>query len=191
MIAAPGAAGAKRPRTPVRATPGPAPMGFMVPAGTAIRFHLDQQLSSADSKTGQPFTFTLLDPILISPVYTIRRGTRGAGTLILAGHAGTGGHEGDLTLQLLSVRVSARTKLRLDNQRIEVNGKNEKVAAGVLGFVPYVGLGAHFIRGADITIPTNVPVRTILTSPATVTSADATPVPAPTPSPEPSPTASS
>jgi hypothetical protein len=37
--------------------------------------------------------------------------------------------------------------------------------SGVLGFIPYAGLGAMFIKGSDISIDPATPIDTVLTQP--------------------------
>jgi hypothetical protein len=145
-------------------------IGTIVPAGVHVRFHLDAPLSSMHSTTGQHFTFTLLDPITVGGSHIVNVGARGNGTVLLAGHAGAGGHEGDLTLRLDYVQTPGHNELAFNDARFEVNGTNHKIASGVLGFVPYAGLGAHFIRGREITIGTDTPVLFVSTRPATVMS---------------------
>ncbi len=148
---------------------GPA-IGTVVPVGAHVRFHLDAPLSSAKSTTGERFTFTLIDPIAVGPAEIARAGARGHGTVLLAGHAGAGGHEGDLTLRLDYVETPARSELGFNDARFEMNGTNHKIASGVLGFVPYAGLGSHFIRGREMYVGTDVPVLFVTTRPATVMS---------------------
>jgi len=141
-----------------------------VPPGTHLRFHLNAPLSSGKSKTGQPFAFTLLSPIRVDNGVVIPAGAQGAGTLLLAGHAGSQGHEGDLTLRLDGVRMVNGKQLRFKDQRIELNGRNRKVASGLLGFVPVVGYGAMLIRGSESRIDAKTPIETVLENAAFVTS---------------------
>ncbi len=89
---------------------------------------------------------------------------------MLAGHAGTSGHEGDLTLRIDYVDTPNRHELGFNDSRFEVNGTNRKIASGVLGFVPFAGLGARYIRGREIYVGTDVPVLFVTTRPATVMS---------------------
>jgi hypothetical protein len=84
------------------------------------------------------------------------------GTLLLAGKAGTSGHEGDLTLRLDSIPTVSGRQLIFDDQRMRINGRNRKVVAGVLGFIPYAGLGARFIRGSEISLDPQTPLTTVL-----------------------------
>lgn len=55
------------------------------------------------------------------------------------------------------------------NQRIDINGRNLKVASGV----PFVGLGSRFIRGSDSSVGTATETRTKLTAAATAEAAHA------------------
>src|ERR1700736_1541562 len=80
------------PGRPQAAESSPAPsapaLSPEVPPLTHVRFHLNAPLSSGKSKTGQPFAFTLLSPIRVDNGVVIQAGAQGAGTLLLAGHAG-------------------------------------------------------------------------------------------------------
>jgi hypothetical protein len=141
---------------------------IIVPAGTRVRFHVDAELSSAKSKTGQPFSFTLLGPIEVASRVLVAAGTEGAGTVLLAGHAGTSGHEGDLTLRLDSVRTVDGNRLTFADQRFELNGRNRKVTSSVLGFIPFAGMGARFIRGNESRVEPDRAIETVLKNPASV-----------------------
>jgi hypothetical protein len=143
-----------------------APVLVGLPAGTHLRFHLDRPLSSDRSKTGQRFSFVLLAPVALGGRVVVPGGAVGTGTLLLAGHAGTSGHEGDLTLRLDTLRAANGAQVMFCGQRLRINGRNEKIVSGVLGFVPYAGLGARFIRGSEIRITTKTPIETVLLQPS-------------------------
>lgn len=121
-----------------------------------------------------------------------------AGAVVLSGHAGTQGHEGDITLRIDSLRTDDGRFIAFADQRIEINGRNRKVAAALLGFVPYAGFGARFIRGSEIEVAADRPISTVLARPAPLvdavpSAAPASPAasrPAATASPIPTPTAS-
>lgn len=147
-----------------------------IDAGTHLKFHLAAPLSSNDSKTGQHFDFVLLDPILVDGKTLFATGAAGLGTLLLAGKAGTSGHEGDLTLRIDSVCDAGGTLMTFDDQRIAINGQNKKLQSHILGFIPYVGVGARLIRGSDIAIAPSTPIETVLLRPATITEAGCTPL---------------
>jgi hypothetical protein len=147
---------------------GPRAPGMVVPAGTHVRFHLNAAVSSGQSKTGEPFSFTVLDPIAVDSRTVVAAGAQGIGTVVLAGHAGNGGHEGDLTLRIDSVRTVDGNRLAFADQRLEVNGRNRKVASSLLGFVPFAGMGAMFIRGNESRVEPDRALETVLKNPASV-----------------------
>jgi hypothetical protein len=136
--------------------------GEMLPAKTTLHFHLLQPLSSDKSRTGQRFSFVLTESLLAGDTILVPKDTVGMGTLLLAGKAGTSGHEGDLTLRLDSIPTVSGRQLIFDDQRMRINGRNLKVASGVLGFIPWAGLGARFIRGSEISIDPQTPLTTVL-----------------------------
>jgi hypothetical protein len=139
-----------------------------IAAGTRLKFHLDAPASSSESRTGQTFAFALLAPIVLDGSTIPVDGSTGLGTIVLAGHAGPNGHEGDLTLRIDSLRTADGRIVTFADQNFEINGKNYKIATGVLGFVPFVGIGAHIIRGNEITVDPSTPIETVLLHPATI-----------------------
>lgn len=149
----------------------------IIPAKTALRFNVTQQLSSEKSTTGQRFDFVMLDPIVVDGRTVVAAGTTGHGTLLLAGHAGNAGHEGDLTLRLDVIPTVDDRQMIFADQLLRINGKNKKIMSGVLGFVPFAGLGARFIRGQAVVIEPDQPIQTILDRDASTLNALPAPVP--------------
>jgi hypothetical protein len=139
-----------------------------IPAGTHVRFHLIAPVSSNESKTGQHFGFVLLEPIVVDGTVVAPVGEAGEGTVLLAGHAGMKGHEGDLTLRLDFVEDPDGGDVVFDNQHFEINGVNEKAASALAGFIPFVGFFAQFIRGQDEHLGVNREIETVLMHPAAV-----------------------
>ena len=165
-------------------------------AGTQLRFHLTKPLSSKESRSGAPFQFVLLDPVVVAGRVVVAAGTVGYGTLLLAGHAGNEGHEGDLTLRLDTIGTVDHALVTFEDQRFEINGHNRKIMSSALGFIPDAGIGALFIRGSEARVDDKTPITTVLLRPANITPlpgngppADVSPAPglAP-PAPMPSPT---
>jgi hypothetical protein len=136
-----------------------------LPAGTHIRFHLVRPLKSDRNKSGQRFSFVLIQPVEVAGRVVVADGTVGFGTVVLAGHNGTSGHEGDLTLRLDGVPAVNGAQVMFCQQRLRINGRNRKVMAGVLGFIPFAGIGARLIRGSEIRISTKTPIETVLSEP--------------------------
>jgi hypothetical protein len=161
---------------PVPATPAPG----TIPSGTRIRFHLSAPLASDRNKAGDKFSFALLDPVVVDGQTVVAQGAVGTGTVLVSGHNGTLGHEGDLTLRLDSVRASDVKIVRFTDQQFEVNGGNRKAESRILGLVPDAGIAALFMRGKEVRIDTKTPVQTVLLHPATLADASAEPSASPT-----------
>ena len=155
-----------------------------IPAGTKIAFSLLKPVSSQTSVSGSRFAFVMLAPIAIDGRTVVPENAVGLGTLVLAGHAGSQGHEGDLTLAIDSIRTPSDALVTFGAERYRINGRNRKIASALLGFVPYVGFGSRYIRGSEIVLAAGEPVNAVLQQPATVSHVapdDPTPVPNPTP----------
>ena len=140
-----------------------------IPAGTQISFHLDAPLSSNESKTGQQFTFTTLDPIATGDRVIVPSGAKGEGTVILAGPAAYDGHEGDLTLRLDSVQAPDGRILTFADQRLEVNGRKFRGDKSL--FHTTIMTMPEDLQGQDVSIDTGRTLTMVLTSSATVVAA--------------------
>jgi hypothetical protein len=147
------------------AAPQVAPL--IVPAKTPLAVHLTAPISSNGSKSGSTFAFVTVDPVVVGGKTVVAAGAPGTGTLILAGHAGWSGHEGDLTLRFDSVQTVDGQLLQFNDQRIEINGRNRKVMAFLAGFVPYAGMAAGFIRGSEMSVAPTTVIHTITKKDAT------------------------
>jgi len=147
--------------TTVAPLPASPPLLLVVPAKTPLNVHLTAPISSNGSKSGSTFTFVTVDPVVVNGRTVVAAGATGTGTLILAGHAGYNGHEGDLTLRFDSVPTVDGQVLQFNDQRIEINGRNRKVVSFLAGFVPYVGLAAGFIRGSEMSIDPATIIHTV------------------------------
>lgn len=150
--------------TTLVATAAPPPP-VSLPAGTRLRFHLVRPLMSDKSKTGQPFSFVLMGAIASGKRVLVNDGAVGTGTLVLAGHAGSSGHEGDLTLRLERMPAANGAPVLFCRQQMHINGRNRKIMSGVLGLIPFAGVGARFIRGSEIRLSTKTPIETVLLEP--------------------------
>ncbi|MGD0471978.1 MAG: hypothetical protein ABSB70_02055 [Candidatus Velthaea sp.] len=166
--------------TVVAAPAEPSSPSAVVPSGTRLRFHLTTPLASDRNKAGDTFTFALLDPIVVDGQELVAAGSAGMGTVLVSGHNGTLGHEGDLTLRLDRIRVSGAAYLRFADQQFEVNGGNRKAESRVLGIIPDAGIAALFMRGKEIRLSTATPIQTVLTRPATIGAVTPAPLASPT-----------
>jgi hypothetical protein len=166
--------------TPVLGDPTPGTPNDTIPSGTRLRFHLTAPLASDRNKAGDGFSFALLDPVVVDGQVLVERGALGTGTVLVSGHNGTLGHEGDLTLRLNGVRLSQSKAVHFADQQFEVNGGNRKAESRILGIIPDAGIAALFMRGKEIHIDTTTPIQTVLLHAATITDAPAEPAPRPT-----------
>lgn len=128
------------------------PVGTMIPPSVSTRIRLNQTISSATSRTGRNFTFTVVDPIRIGRRLVSRAGSRGSGYIVLAGHSGSGGHEGNLTLHIDTIPTVNGNILACDEQ-FEMNGRKRGLLTSALGLVPIAGIAAGFIQGSNRILP--------------------------------------
>ncbi|HEX7048662.1 MAG TPA: hypothetical protein VF188_00500 [Longimicrobiales bacterium] len=99
------------------AQPAP-PTAAAVPAGTLIRVQLNQTLSTRSSRVGQPFTATVVEPLVARNGQTvIPRGSRVRGVV-------TGLDR--------SERLGEQAAIRLDLQRIEIRGRSYPLSAEIV-----------------------------------------------------------
>lgn len=133
-----------------------------VPAKTTLRLHLRERIASNVTKVGSRFAFAMVEPVVVAGTTIVAKDALGQGTVLVAGHAGTQGHEGDLTLRFDSVSTVDGRRLVFDDQRARINGRNRKAASFFGGFIPFVGMGAGFIRGADIAIEPTTVIENVL-----------------------------
>jgi hypothetical protein len=152
-----------------------------IPSGTKLRFHLNAPLASDRNRAGDTFSFALLDPVVLDGHVLVPSGAIGNGTVLVCGHNGTLGHEGDLTLRLDDLALADAQTVRFTDQQFEINGGNRKAESRILGIIPDVGIAALFIRGKDVHVDTTTPIQTVLLHPATLVENVAAPSPNPAP----------
>jgi hypothetical protein len=162
---------------PGLADPTSATLNGLIPAGTKLHFHLLAPLRSDRNKAGDTFAFALLDPLVVDGQVVAVQGAIGSGTVLVSGHNGTLGHEGDLTLRLDILRVSDGQAIRFADQELEINGRDRKAESRILGLIPDAGIAAWFIRGKEIAVDPTTPIQTVTLYPATITLNSATPAP--------------
>jgi hypothetical protein len=121
-------------------TPVPAPKPKIVPAGTVLRVRLNQEVGSKVSQTGETFTASVMDPVVVGGRTLIPAGATVSGEVTDAKSAGRfkGGAELAITIRSVTVggvphAVSASTVSRTST------GKGKRSAAMIGGGA---GLGA-------------------------------------------------
>lgn len=130
-------------------SPAGAAAGRCVPALTQLVISLDTPISSRTAKTGETFTFSLVEPILLNGEVVVPSGTRGSGEVVHA--KGTGlGVGGELVLAARTLDVNGKP-VRLRSMKFGVAGKDRQDLAFALGVT--VGFPALFVRGKHIDLP--------------------------------------
>lgn len=130
-------------------SPAGAAAGRCVPALTQLVISLDTPISSRTAKTGETFTFSLAEPILLNGEVVVPTGTKGSGEVVHA--KGTGlGVGGELVLAARTLDVNGKP-VRLRSMKFGVVGKDQQALAFAMAVT--VGLPALFIRGKHIDIP--------------------------------------
>lgn len=126
------------------APPAPAPplpaQPLVIPAGTRIRVSLGQTLGSKISQTGQSFSATVADPIVVNGVTVVRAGAPATGTVVDAKSLGRFKGAADLAVRLDSIRAEGSTYPVATStvERVE-KGKGKRTAGFIGGGA---GLGA-------------------------------------------------
>jgi hypothetical protein len=137
---APGAATAPAPSPTSAPAPPPQPVSYTIPAGTHIRITTNQDLGSKISQSGETFSATVADPIVVRGRTLVRAGSRASGTVIVAKSLGRFKGQAELALRLDTIRSGGDTyNVRSSTiERAEKGkGKRTAVLAGGGG-----GLGA-------------------------------------------------
>lgn len=134
----------------VRAQPAPSvtPAMLHIPEGTKVSIRLEDNLSSQSSVTGDRFTISSIDPVVL-PNGTLPGGLTGVGEITGAHKKGMMGKGGELNVRLDYLKLgSTRIPLRGSGGGAGGNATGSTVALTVL-FGP-VGLLKH---GHDMEIP--------------------------------------
>jgi hypothetical protein len=134
--------------------PPPQPVVYTVPAGTRISVSLAQEISSKTATEGQPFSATVVRPVVVGGRTIIRSGASASGVVVATKSRGRFKGEGYLELRLDSVRADGRT-YPVETETVErvEKGKGKRTAGfigGGGGFGALVGGLAGGGKGALI-----------------------------------------
>lgn len=112
------------------AAPPPAPVVYTVPAGTRISVSLGETISSKTATEGQPFSATVVRPVVVGGKTIIRNGASASGVVVATKSRGRFKGEGYLELRLDSVRADGRT-YPVETETVErvEKGKGKRTAA--------------------------------------------------------------
>jgi hypothetical protein len=122
------------------AQPAPPPRPTVIPAGTRVRVTLGEALGSKISQTGQSFSATVADPIVVSGVTVVRAGAPATGTVVAAKSLGRFKGAAELAIRLDTIRAEG-SSYPVSTSTIEraEKGKGKRTAGFIGGGA---GLGA-------------------------------------------------
>jgi hypothetical protein len=145
----------------------------LLPTGTLVRVALKNTVSSAHSKSGDKFSFTIVDDVRIGDRIAIPSGTEGTGAVVKSAPAHGGRVDGRLKLQFDPVKLADGTTVALDiTQESLVADRNEhNGAAGSLAQVADMTVPGFFLidflrKGDDITLAGGAPFHIAVTQDA-------------------------
>jgi hypothetical protein len=146
------------PAGPPPATPPPnagLPSHLTIPAGKFVNVRVDQVLSSNSNQTGDFFSATVIDPIVVDGIVVVQRGQRVSGQVTEVDKGGRVSGVAKLGLQLTELTAVDGQQLPVKTQFISRNapsmaGRDAAVIAGSTGLGAAVGAAAAWGRGAAI-----------------------------------------
>ena len=131
------------------------PQMLLVADGTAVALQLDQTVSSANARVGDPLTFLVVQDVTVQGFTVIAAGSRASGSLARAHGRRVLGMGGNLVLKLDSVELANGDRVAL-RARKEVKGTSHawRMAAGMaITSLIYLPVAPIFLltRGDDCT----------------------------------------
>ena len=125
-----------------------------LPADTVLHITVDQGLSSAENHSGDLFSASISQPVVVDGKTVISRGARVRGRVIEASSSGRLSHPGELRLALTSVEVEGN-KYDLKTSSIDRQGashetRDVELVGGGAGVGALIGAIAGHGKGAAI-----------------------------------------
>lgn len=129
----------------------------VIKALTPVRLAITNPISSNAVAPGQPFAFTLSEPILVDGGRSIPAGTPGQGEVVHASRSGMAGKAGELVLAARYIDYHG-TRIPLRSMRFGSVGKDQTgtanaIAIGTAVVAPLAGVFALAITGGEVRIP--------------------------------------
>jgi hypothetical protein len=146
------------PPGPPPATPPPnagLPSHLTIPAGKFVNVRVDQVITSDRNQTGDFFSATVIDPIVVDGIVVVQRGQRVSGQVTQVDKGGRVSGVAKLGLQLTELTAVDGQQLPVKTQFISRNapstvGRDAGVIAGSTAVGAAVGAAAAWGRGAAI-----------------------------------------
>lgn len=134
--------------------PAPKPMALVIPAGTVIPVRLDEDLGSKISQTGDTFTASVSDDVLVGDQVVIAKGARAIGTVVDAQPLGKvkGAASLDIRLERVTTKSGsvAISTISIDKSEKGKGKRTAIMAGGGAGLGALIGGLAGGGKGAAI-----------------------------------------
>lgn len=121
--------------------------GMNIPAGAVLRVRLDQALDTDKNQTGDKFTATLVDPVVVDGRVAIPKGTRFDGSITTAESSGRLSGKAVLTVKLDSFELNGRKHNITSTTATRVTDGHGKRDIGIIGGTAAAGAAIGAIAG--------------------------------------------
>jgi len=145
----------------------------LLPTGTLLRISMKQTVSSAHSKTGDSFAFTVVDDVKIGDRVALPAGTVGTGKVVRSAPAHGGRVDGILKLQFDPVKVADGTTVVIDitQESLVADQNSHNGMAGSVAEVADMTVPGFFLidflrKGDDVTLAGGAPFHVAVTQDA-------------------------
>lgn len=161
------------------------PIRVQVPQGDPVFVFLDEPLDSGNAEADETFSFTAAKPILVSDCVVVPQGAHGEGHVDSVSKAKWMGRPGTIVVSFDWITSADGKRLRLVNSVSQVGDDNLGTSVGVdigttmvtaaaiqtgataasgllSAAVPFAGLATLAIKGKNVHVGTNVPLRAFI-----------------------------
>jgi len=145
----------------------------LLPTGTLLRIAMKQTVSSARSKTGDAFDFTIVDDVKVGNRVAVPAGTAGTGKIIRSAPAHGGRVDGILKLQFDPLKLADGTNVVIDitQESLVADQNSHNGMAGSVAEVADMTVPGFFLidflrKGDDVTLTGGAPFHVAVTQDA-------------------------
>jgi hypothetical protein len=145
----------------------------MLPTGTLLRIAMQNTVSSAHSRAGDTFSFTVVEDVMMGDRVAIPAGTKGTGKVVRSTPAHGGRVDGSLHVQFDPVKGADGTPIEIDitSQSLAADQNDKNGMAGSLAEVADITVPGFFLidflrKGDDVSLSAGSPFHVAVTQDA-------------------------
>lgn len=145
----------------------------LLATGTLLRIAMKQTVSSSHAKVGDPFSYVVVDDVMIGDRVAIPKGTVGTGKVLRVSPAHGGRVDGVLRLQFDPLTVAGGPQVSLDitQESIVADENDHNGMAGSVAEVADMTVPGFFLldflrKGSDVTLASGAPFHVAVTEDA-------------------------